>query len=250
MKTIVIGDVHGRSLWKQIVNQENADRVIFIGDYFDSFDIKCENQITNFLDIIEYKKSSGKEVIMLVGNHDHHYFPEIGDTGTSGYQAIGRLQIGPVIDANREHLQMAYKMDDFLFSHAGVSSEWMDDNIVGWDVDNMVGRINELFHYQPNKFTFRSFKQYSNERTILSDGHGSNTYQTPIWIRPKALMNVNYNTLRTQVIQIVGHTQVKKLDLVGSQKSAGGRYYLIDCQDSTGEYLVIQDGELSVGTTR
>ena len=93
MKTIVIGDVHGRSLWKQIVNQENADRVIFIGDYFDSFDIKCENQITNFLDIIEYKKSSGKEVIMLVGNHDHHYFPEIGYTGTSGYQSIFKHQI-------------------------------------------------------------------------------------------------------------------------------------------------------------
>ena len=104
MKTIVIGDVHGRSLWKQIVNQENADRVIFIGDYFDSFDIKGEDQISNFLDIIEYKKSSGKEVIMLIGNHDHHYFPEIGNTGTSGYQSMFSYQISPVLDANREHL--------------------------------------------------------------------------------------------------------------------------------------------------
>ena len=26
MKTVVIGDVHGRSLWKLIVNQENPDR--------------------------------------------------------------------------------------------------------------------------------------------------------------------------------------------------------------------------------
>ena len=53
MKTVVIGDVHGRSLWKLIVNQEqDADRIIFIGDYFDSFDIKGEEQLNNFLDII------------------------------------------------------------------------------------------------------------------------------------------------------------------------------------------------------
>ena len=107
MKTVAIGDVHGRSLWKLIVNQENPDRVIFIGDYFDSFDIKTEEQINNFLDIIEYKKSSGKEVIMLIGNHDYHYFPEVGYTGTSGYQSIFKHQIEPTIDANREHLQMA-----------------------------------------------------------------------------------------------------------------------------------------------
>ncbi len=43
---------------------------------------------------------------------------------------------------------------------------------------------------------------------------------------------------------------VKKLDIDGAMKAAGGRYYLIDCLGSTGEYLVIQDGELSVGQTR
>jgi metallophosphoesterase superfamily enzyme len=85
MKTIVLGDTHGRSNWKLAVHQDNPDRVIFIGDYFDSFNIKGEEQLNNFLDIIEYKKTSGKEVIMLIGNHDHHYFPEVGDTGTSGY---------------------------------------------------------------------------------------------------------------------------------------------------------------------
>ncbi len=122
MKTVVIGDTHGRSLWKLIVNQEqDADRIIFIGDYFDSFDIKGEEQLNNFLDIIEYKKTSGKEVIMLIGNHDHHYFPEVGDTGTSGYQRIFKHQIEPTIDANREYLQIAYQFDEFLFSHAGVS---------------------------------------------------------------------------------------------------------------------------------
>ena len=151
MKTVVIGDVHGRSLWKLIVNQENPDRVIFIGDYFDSFNISLSEQLANFLDIVEYKKSSGKEVVMLIGNHDHHYFPEIGDTGTSGYQRVGRYQIETVIDLAREYLQMAYQMDEFLFSHAGISSMFLDSVFGkdGWKEETMVEQVNELFKYKP-----------------------------------------------------------------------------------------------------
>jgi len=245
VKTIVIGDIHGCSLWKLITNQEqDADRIIFIGDYFDSFDISGVEQIQNFKEIIEYKKTSGKEVIMLVGNHDHHYYPEVGYTGTSGYQRGIAPSINQVIDENRQHLQMAYSFDEFLFTHAGVSPTFMDGEFgeEGWVEDNIVELLNDLFKYKPKSFEFNG-----------TDPHGDNTYQTPIWIRPRSLMAVNkkHNKgLKKRYIQIVGHTQVKKLDLIGSQKSAGGRYYLIDCQESTGEYLVIQDKELIIGTTR
>jgi len=251
MKTVVIGDIHGRSLWKLIINQEqDADRIIFIGDYFDSFDIKGEEQLNNFLDIIEYKKTSGKEVIMLIGNHDHHYFPEVGDTGTSGYQRIFKHQIEPTVDANREYLQMAYQFDEFLFSHAGVSSKFMDSVFGedGWKLETMVNDLNELFKYKPLSFNFGM--AVSMKKMSYLDPYGDNEEQSPIWIRPRSLMAANRNTLRTEVIQVVGHTGVKKLDIEGAMKAAGGRYYLIDCLESTGEYLVIQDGELSVGQTR
>ena len=250
MKTVVIGDVHGRSLWKLIVHQENPDRVIFIGDYFDSFNIKGEEQLNNFLDIIEYKKSSGKEVIMLIGNHDYHYFPEVGDTGTSGYQSMFSYQISPVLDSNREYLQMAYQMDEFLFSHAGISSAFLDSvfGINGWKTETIVEQINELFKYKPLSFQFGM--AVSIKKMSFLDPYGDNEEQSPIWIRPRSLMSANRNTLRKQVIQIVGHTQVKKLDIEGAMKAAGGRYYLVDCQGTTGEYLIIQNGELNVGQTR
>ncbi len=41
--------------------------------------------------------------------------------------------------------------------------------------------------------------------------YGDNTYQTPVWIRPRSLMKANKNILNRRVIQIVGHTEVKKL---------------------------------------
>lgn len=82
------------------------------------------------------------------------------------------------------------------------------------------------------------------------DPHGDNEEQSPIWIRPRSLMSANKNTIRTRFIQVVGHTQVKKLDIEGTMKAAGGRYYLIDCLGTTGEYLIIENGNLSVGQTR
>lgn len=69
MKTLFLGDIHGRDIWKDIINKENPDKVIFIGDYFDSFNILWDIQLLNFLDIMEFKKNSEKEVITLLGNH-------------------------------------------------------------------------------------------------------------------------------------------------------------------------------------
>ena len=171
--------------------------------------IKTDEQINNFLDILEYKKSSGKEVIMLIGNHDYHYFAAIGDTGTSGYQRVGKFQIEPIIEANKEHLQMCYQMDEFLFTHAGVSPEFMDGiyGVDGWNPDTIADDLNELFLHKPMAFEFNGF-----------DGYGDDTCQTPIWIRPKSLMQVNKNHdkgLREKYIQVVGHTQVRYLDKEG-----------------------------------
>jgi predicted MPP superfamily phosphohydrolase len=245
MKTIVLGDTHGRSNWKLAVHQDNPDRVIFIGDYFDSFNIKGEEQLNNFLDIIEYKKTSGKEVIMLIGNHDHHYFPEVGDTGTSGYQAMFSYQIRPVLDANREHLQMAYQFDDFLFSHAGVSSKFMDSvfGTNGWKTETIVDDLNELFKYKPLTFSFGSATNIS-----YLDPYGDNEEQSPIWIRPRSLKSANRNTLRKEIIQIAGHTAQNQIDIHG--KTNGLRYFFIDTLETSGEYLIINDNVITTGKVR
>jgi predicted phosphodiesterase len=45
-KTVVIGDIHGRDSWKQIIKDQNPDRVVFMGDYFDSYDNNEQNKYT------------------------------------------------------------------------------------------------------------------------------------------------------------------------------------------------------------
>ena len=251
MKTVVIADVHGRDMWKQIVAQENdADRFVFLGDYFDSFDISGVEQMHNFKEIVELKETSNKEVIMLIGNHDYHYFPEIGDSSTSGYQTRLAPSIKQLVDENRQHLQVAYRMGQFVFSHAGISSEWLDDFIPSWTLNTMVDQINDTFKYTPTNLCYRSYKitDIDNGIVIGSGGFGNETYQGPMWIRPKALMDANKKTLRKKIIQVVGHTYQNEIDKEG--KATGGRYYFVDVQETIQEYMIIIDNQISFNKTK
>lgn len=249
MKTVIIGDVHGRDQWKQIVAQEkDADRFVFLGDYFDSFDISAVEQMHNFKEIVEFKQTIGEEVIMLIGNHDYHYFPEMGDSSTSGYQTRMAVVIKQLIGENREHLQVAHRIGKFVFSHAGISSEWLDDTIIDWTEENMVDKINELFKYTPLSLDYRSFKMFSATEWAGASGYGNETYQGPMWIRPKALMSANKDTLRKKIIQVVGHTYQNEIDKEG--KATGGRYYFVDVQETSQEYMIITDGQISFNKTK
>lgn len=246
MRTVVIGDVHGRSNWKLAIYQEEpVDRVIFIGDYFDSFDIPGLEQIHNFKEIIHYKKTNPQvEVVLLLGNHDMPYYPGFTDTAISGYQHRMAPSIKQVLEENKEHLQMAYGFREYLFTHAGVSPLFMDREfgVDNWSKESVVVDLNELLRYRPSAFEFNGV-----------DGSGDNTYQTPIWIRPRSLMSINKKHekgLKKDYIQIVGHTHMKQLDLIGSDKFTGGRYYFIDTMDTSGEYLIIEDDKLRTNSVK
>lgn len=234
MKIIVLGDTHGRNIWKSIINNESFDKVVFVGDYFDSIQIKTEDQVNNFLDIIQFKKDNPDKVILLIGNHDHHYFQSIEDTGTSGYQQIGQYMITPVLEDNKEYLQMAYSYDNFLFTHAGVSEVFMNDCFGkdGWSFDNIANDLNELWKYKPKAFIFNGY-----------NSSGDNIEQTPIWIRPRSLMAASKAIKKQNIIQIVGHTSMSQIDIKG--KSTGGKYFFIDTIETSKEYLIIDNEKIT-----
>ncbi len=234
MKTLVLGDTHGRPIWKEIVVKENPDRVIFIGDYFDSYnDFTAAEQMHNLKEIIEYKESGKSEVILLIGNHDYHYMRGVTEH-YSGYQSGARPAIEQLLEDNKHHLRMCYQMDDYLFSHAGVSWDWLENNKwEGWE--SVEEKVNDLWEYTPNVFGFAGY-----------DPYGDSVISSPIWIRPKSLQRANYDSLRDKFIQVVGHTQQRQIDREG--KSTGGRYYYIDALGTSGEYMIIEDSKVSFDT--
>lgn len=236
MKTLVIPDLHGKSIWKLMVHMEKPDRVVFLGDYYDCFEqISTAEQIYNYKEIVKLKTDGEMDVVILIGNHDLHYFPEIGYNGCSGYQKVGKWDIEPVMNETRDLVQMTYEMDGYLFTHAGVSQEFMDQTfgVDGWKTDQVAELLNEKFKYQPHTFEFNGI-----------DGYGDDTYQTPLWIRPKSLMKANKKSdLKKNFIQIVGHTGVMEIDKKGA--STAGKYYFVDTLNTSQEYIVIENGNLT-----
>ena len=236
-KTVIIGDTHGRRHWEQIIIDEAPDRVIFIGDYFDSYnDYTAAEQMSNFEQIINCKlmlESGQSEVIILIGNHDYHYMRGITEH-YSGYQAGARPAIEQLLYENRQHMQMAYGMNGFIFSHAGVSYDWLQ--LHGYDNEsNLIDWINDMWKYKPNVFGFAG-----------RDPYGDSKISSPIWIRPYSLQQANRDTLRDQFIQVVGHTTQGKIDTEG--KSTGGRYYYIDTLGTSGQYMIIEDDKIKFNT--
>lgn len=218
MKLIAIGDIHGRSIWKEIVEAQTFDKVIFIGDYFDSKeDIDAETQMVNFIEICRLKRSQPDKVILLLGNHDYHYLDDVAEE-YSDFQAdffvpINQLLQGAV-DAGL--LQVCFKHEKFLFTHAGVTKTWCAENNI--DIGKLPDSINECFYR--NRLAFRYNALHENTAGI-----------SPIWVRPYTLVPDKIEGY----IQVVGHTRHEHITEIDG-------VIFIDTFSFSKEFLVI-DGE-------
>lgn len=226
MKTLVIGDLHGRTQWKFITANEDYDKVVFLGDYFDSHEnIPHADQIKNFEDLLTFKSDSPDKVVMLYGNHDHSYY--CGER-CSGYNPEYADRISEVIkEADQlSYLQAVYVQDDIIMSHAGVSKYWLQ-NIACLE--------------SPTEITLEDLSIFDFNYATGVDYYGDTVSQSPIWIRPKSLVS---NPLEGYK-QIVGHTPYLKPIVFND---------MIYCNDLMPiYYIMVENGDIvyknTVGTT-
>lgn len=235
-RIIAMGDTHGRAFWKLVSNTEKWDKFIFIGDYFDSFDIDSETQQRNFKEICLFKEKYKEKVVLLIGNHDISYM--LGAI-CSGYQYGAEHNIKHLLSTYKDLLQMAHSEEDVLFTHAGVGEMWLGKYDEDIEVDHpftaegIAAVVNDLWKYKPNSFIFDGL-----------DDYGDDVGQTPVWIRPRSLAIDSRDMKKAGIVQVIGHTGAKKLDIEGGEKHG---YFLIDTLGSTGEYLIIENGEFKTG---
>lgn len=231
MEIIALGDTHGRTDWKQIVRTSNSDKIIFIGDYFDTHeDISAEQQIKNFHEIIVFKKANMNRVVLLFGNHDYHYLRTVDET-YSGFQQWGKTDIQETLHKALDEnlMQMCFVFDKYLFTHAGVTKTWLKS--VGYTDQPLETFLNDLFKYQPLAFRFTPGNYLS--------PYGDEICQTPIWVRPNSL----FDDAIDGFIQVVGHTTQKELLL-------NHKIVLIDTLGTSGQYLSISNGKMIVSEQR
>ncbi len=207
---VVIGDIHGRNSWKEIVALEpDAKGFVFVGDYFDSRDrIAGAKQLENFLEIVAFKQetesTTSQQVFLLFGNHDFHYMPWFTRDPYSGYLPYMAKKYQKALVNHLSSMQMSLAIGNVLMSHAGVSVTWLQRFMIpeyaniSWidqSASFIATAVNDTFVQSPKSFDFNGFNPF-----------GDDPQQSPIWIRPVALTMANYNMLHKDLIQVFGHT--------------------------------------------
>lgn len=214
-KRIIIGDVHGRvGLVKMILEKENPDEVIILGDYFDSFDIYYEDIAAGMQKLVSIRDKyvqDGKQFTMLIGNHDYHYFSTCHES-YSGYNAKFYVINNNILKQliSEKKLQYVYydNVNKTVYSHAGITNTWLSHNYVDFE---FINEVNE----QKFRFTYMGG----------GDCYGDTPYSSPIWVRPTSLDSDMYKDKDGEIwTQIVGHTESRSPII-----NPSGKLYIIDC---------------------
>ena len=212
MKYNIIGDIHGRKEWKNLVNPEDIN--IFLGDYFDPYDnIEFDDLKSNFLDIIDFKINYPNNVILLYGNHDYHYIVDNINEQYSRYDYINATQIKEIFNEFEDLFYgVCYTFNKYICTHAGITENWYIKYFETKDYSSLKeveDNINNLWKTDKQAFSF-----YANAK--MFDTYGTSPEQSPLWVRPQTLLpyNMFYDEEEYKAtgkgptaIQLVGHTR-------------------------------------------
>lgn len=195
MKIISVGDLHGRDVNEDVRGLiDKCDKMIFTGDYVDSFERTDLEIIDCLRNTIQFKKDYPEKVELLWGNHDVQYLLGYDNHGCSGYRPSMKTALYAEFSCNRELFKLAFQHKDWIWTHAGITDGW-------W-----------LFRY--NKY-YQGLESIADELNAAFDrldepifdvGHRRGGYLDvggPLWCDRKEILNTplkDYN-------QIVGHTK-------------------------------------------
>lgn len=225
MKVITIGDIHGESvIWKiadlkKLLESSKEipqyDAYIFLGDYVDSHTLQTPKIISNFKKIIQLKQNYPYNIVLLLGNHDlayllgHFLFP------CSGHDRNYDKEIQKLFLDNIELFCPIYQLDNYIFTHAGISQKWLDKFkfIHGIKTPSIpVKTINNCF------FKAISDKNHINVSDPIFDcgmiRGGENLVGGIFW----ADFRETFKDIVPGYKQIVGHTPVKKIVTLDNKK--------------------------------
>lgn len=229
---IIFPDIHGRDFWKSVLCEDcgwETDTYIFLGDFFDPYKfehISVPDAIENFKELLEAigkLRKQGKEVVVLMGNHDAHYVNWIFDKHVGGVRKSRYYaeQIRTLLTSipNIIH-SIAYEMvvvnKRVLFTHAGVTLDWYNEhkNLIG---DLTADNLNKLTYSDGGWLSLCdvSWERGGYDNTgscIYADLHDHYTKDGDILPIP----NYDY--------QVFGHTQQEKYPVIND------RFAMLDCR--------------------
>jgi len=267
IKTLTIGDIHGRSNWKVITHGSymeyniwdkaviagaNAiaevwsdmpfmkyDKIIFVGDYVDSFTATDVTIKYNLLEILNFKKLMGDKVVLLLGNHDVQYI--VSDQICSGYRSQMRPDLSMIFNENLHLFTMAYQLEgegkSYLWTHAGVTSGWLRE------LEKALNNPNHRFY---DIIKERNLEKIADKINLAwemrfdvlynVDAHsgGWQSWAGPLWVRPP-MLNEHY---LENITQIIGHTP--QSDIFSIMLDENAAHHFVDVTEFCDDGLEIE----------
>ena len=234
MKVSVIGDIHGTTkfleCYKNIQEKDpDVDKIIVLGDWFDPYvDIDLDIMIERYNEFVKIWKSDDR-IISILGNHDIAGYINYNDRTNRTIRGKLGQKITDVIEPNLPDSYLTYKIGEYMFSHAGVSQDWLNDiSKYTYDENNYVDDImnckkgwaedelSDICTFYPYDWT----------------GCGNNEHQSCVWIRPDTL----YKCAIEGYNQVVGHTRLKEITKISLKN--GKDLWIVD-DDQKPNYLIL-----------
>ena len=221
-KIIVIGDIHGEQVWKEVIKKHPESKYIFLGDYCDPYHIiPKDDVIINLQDIINFKKQASTDVVLLLGNHDIQYIYKEAEYCTRRMEKE-EFEIRRLFENNLELFDWAYKLENFLFTHAGISQGWFRFSFPNKDNSNILEII--------------TAEEYRDLAFACGYARGGNVPYGGFFWAGKNEMADPLNGY----IQIVGHNRVPEITV----KRSGENGIVIFCDSLwNGRCLVIEEAQ-------
>ena len=210
VKTLILSDIHNRShIAEHIISSEKPDKIIFIGDYFDSYGDELNPDLTRETAKWFAWSINQPNRIHLAGNHDIAYwFPGNKYLWCPGFNHIKLLAVQEYVrSADWRKLQFYHNLDDkWLLSHAGVHPYWTRCCRPGEILRSDISKIEQFLQQESEKFLIAAgrnehhwFVEWSRARsgTLHPGGLLWNDFSGDF----HAILGVN---------QLVGHTHGKQ----------------------------------------
>lgn len=204
----IIGDIHGRDCWKQLVDDSLVN--VFVGDFFDPYScgVTFEDCKHNFMEIIAYKRQHPQNTVLLWGNHELHYLlqREIKER-YSRFDYMNADAIEKLLEDNGCYFSdIAYSIgNEYLVTHAGVSRYWYKRWFGEYDgeaPDTVATEINNLWRLNRKAFSVQENGRFPYDQDGMT--------QSPLWVRSWVLDRCNLFE-GTIYRQVFGHTQCNSI---------------------------------------
>jgi len=250
MKVLFIGDIHGKTDWRWILTQTNQfDKIVFLGDYVDSFEITSKVIEDNLKEIIAFRRKYPDKVITLLGNHDYAYV--FGKSNTSGFRHEEYFDLREIFEKNWDIFDVAWGYKSLtklnnrglpqytLASHAGLTQTFKSYFIDGEfmtkgsilnrmyddEEDYKLSPIHEVLNYLKDNITLLWIIGYVRG--------GVNKTGSIIWADKSELIRDRYIGIN----QIVGHTGAYFIDV--NEKNDDNIYFIDKRSNETTFFLAL-----------